>query len=205
MSGAEWGITADEGHAIIAQARGEVLVRDANTGGRAVHEAKLLAVTNSRGMIRRRGGQGVWYDLGVIKPCAGEARDVVTAMRGTPKKAPTLQTTLETIGTMMNPPEATETKKHTTETTMPPDFAPRPAPKATNTLQPGSLTIAASHIETACKEVEAKRADVVRAEADLKAARDLLDGATEALAKAEQNALKLAQDFNAMVSKLTKA
>lgn len=98
--------------------------------------------------------------------------------------------------------------KPTKEPVMPPEHAPRPIPKATPTpvqaMQSGSLTIAASRIETACKEIESRRADVIRAEADLRAAEDLVSGARNALATAEKTAQGLAEEFNRMVAQITR-
>ncbi len=104
--------------------------------------------------------------------------------------------------------EVFQSSKPKKEPVMPPEHAPRPIPKATPTpvqpMQSGSLTIAASRIETACKDIEAKRADVVRAEADLRAAEELVSGARNALAAAEKNAQGLAEEFNLMVAQITR-
>lgn len=51
--------------------------------------------------------------------------------------------------------------------------------------------------------MEARRADVAAADRDLAAARDLVESAQTALDAAEAQAKKLANDFNALVKKIT--
>ena len=202
MSGAEWGITADEGRAIIAQAAGDVLVRDTNTAKRSVHPARLLEVTNSRGRIHVRGTSGEWFALNLFKPAAGKARDIVAAMRAKKSQHPPIVPQRDRVT------ESTEI----TETTMPPEHAPRPqlkpvtvaaTPIVPKAFEPGSFTLAASRIESAIREVDARRADLAAADRDLDAAKDLVRTAADALAAAEDAAKKLATDFNALVARAT--
>lgn len=197
MSGAEWGISAFEALAIMERADGEVLVRDSNTCRRPVHPGRLIEVTRSRGKIHGKGGAGVWYSLDAMKPAAGKSRDLVVAMREKKKEIKS------------GAGESTEGK----EKTMPPEIAPRPkqethvqvaaVPIATKVFEPGSFTLAASRIEGAIREVDARRADLASADRDLEAAKELVRTAFEALQDAENVAKKLANEFNALVAKAT--
>ena len=222
MSGAEWGITADEAREIVAKAAGEVLVRGGEGRGRLVHPGRLLAITNSRAQIHTRGGNGAWYPLDAIKPAAGKSRSVVDAMRA--KREPRNRTipddVLAGINKAVNDPEATESTESTeiTETpSMPPDFAPRPPEKGfpimaagiattkpAESVAPGALTIAASRIESAIREVDAKRADVNEADRNLADAKELCRIAVAALETSETALKKIANEFSDMVARASR-
>lgn len=223
MSGAEWGITADEARAIVAEAAGEVLVRGGHGRGRLVHPGRLLAVTNTRAQIHTRGGSGAWFSLEAIKPAAGKSRSVVDSMRAKrePKNRTIPDNVLAGIHRAIAAQEATENTEstETTETPMPPDYAPRPQPSAKSfpvmapaataakpaeTLPSGSLLAAASRIESAIKAVDAKRADVEEADRNLADAKELVRIAVKALEEAEASAKKLATEFNELVAKATR-
>lgn len=189
MGNAEWGITADEGRAIIASAGGEVMVRDTNRHHRAVRSGKLLEVTNRTGKVHGGGKGGEWYSLDQFKPSGPKAREVVAAIRAKREVKPA----------------AKETKPEKETTTMPPDFAPRPqaktvpVPVGPSAPVPGAITIAASKIETALRTAEEKRKDVRAAQVEYDAAKAMLDDAVAAVETAEAEARRLAVELNKLI------
>lgn len=191
MGNAEWGITADEGRAIIASAGGEVMVRDTNSHHRAVRSGKLLEVTNRTGKVHGGGKGGEWYSLDQFKPSGPKAREVVAAIRAKRDAKPA----------------AKETKPEKETTTMPPDFAPRPQAKTVpvpvavgpSAPVPGAITIAASKIETALRTAEEKRKDVRAAQVEYDAAKAMLDDAVAAVETAEAEARRLAVELNKLI------
>lgn len=206
MKGSEWGMTADEVRAVIADAGGLVLGRFDHGSGRNINQVRLVGSTNKQAMYKVAGETRAIF-LDDIKPAAGKARKLVEDMRAKRDNQTTKQPAI------VSPPKAIHqpvTDPQPQEATVPPDFAPRPQPKATSvpatstaTLSPGTITMAASKIETALREVESRKTDVAAAERDMRAAEDLLSSARSALAKAEGDARKLAADFNALVSGVT--
>jgi hypothetical protein len=208
MKCSEWGMTADEVRAVIADAGGIVLAKFHKGSGRNLNQVKLVGTTN-RNALFKVAGEVRTISLDDVKPSAGKSRSIVEAMRAkrdnpTPKPP-----------AIVSPPKAIPQPvpvpvPQPQEAIMPPDFAPRPQTKATSvpvpstaTLSPGTITMAASKIETALREVESRKSDVAAAERDMRAAEDLLSSARSALAKAEGDARKLAADFNALVSGVT--
>lgn len=192
MGNAEWGLSADEGRAIIADAGGEVMVRDTNSHHRAVRSGKLLEVTNRTGKVHGGGKGGEWYSLDQFKPSGPKAREVVAAMRAKREAKPA----------------AKETKPEKETMTMPPDFAPRPQAKtvpvpvpaqAPSAPVPGAITIAASKIETALRTAEEKRKDVRAAQVEYDAAKSMLDDAVAAVETAEAEARRLAVELNKLI------
>lgn len=191
MASLNWGITPDEGRAIIAHASGAVVLRD-TTGGKPAHRSRLVDVSNRQGKIHIKGANGIWYPLGSIKPENGKAREIVEAMRAKPEHH-----------------EHTYTHPQRKETTMPPEHAPRPMMKPV-TIQaptdgapasvPGSITIAASKIETALRIVDDKRRDVKAAKAEFDAAKAMFDEATKAVDAAESEARRLAVELNKLIT-----
>lgn len=123
MSGAEWGITADEARAIMAEADGAVLVRGGWGRGPLVHPGRLIEITSRSAQIHAKGKGGVWYDLDSVKPAAGKSRNLVDALRA--KRARAKEQAIEQIDRIMNQQETPMPQ----ENPMPPITPPVPFPR----------------------------------------------------------------------------